>query len=142
MKNHSKRSNRRKGFTLVEIVIVITIIVILGGSAIYMLTGMIDDAKVQRVDGDLNVLDLALKSYERNNHGKPPTQEQGLDALVNRPTSGAVPKRWRNYLEEEVLDPWGNPYQYRIPSTKSKKRYDIWSLGEDGVESEDDIGNW
>lgn len=137
---HSRK--RKAGFTLVELVVVMTIIVVLAGSGIFLVTGIIDDARVQTADNNLKALDVALKSYERNNFGKPPTQEQGLQALVERPTSGAVPKRWRAYLEEPMLDPWGNEYQYRFPAQKSKKRYDIWSLGEDGVESEDDIGNW
>jgi len=138
---HKKRKTSQ-GFTLVEMMIVMTIIVILMGSGIFLLTGMIDDARVQRADSDLKTLDIALKSYERNNNGRPPSQEQGLDALTNRPDGDNVPKRWRAYLEEPMMDPWGQPYQYRIPPQNSKRRYDIWSLGEDGVESEDDIGNW
>ncbi|MDF1753087.1 MAG: type II secretion system major pseudopilin GspG [Verrucomicrobiales bacterium] len=141
LSNQIKRK-KQSGFTLVELVVVMTIIVVLAGSGIFLVTGIIDDARVQTADNNLKALDVALKSYERNNYGKPPTQEQGLAALTERPTSGNVPKRWRAYLEEPMLDPWGNEYQYRFPAQKSKRRYDIWSLGEDGVESEDDIGNW
>lgn len=131
-----------RGFTLVELVIVITIIAVLAGSGIYLVVGFVDDAKYQRVDSDLKALDLALKSYERNNYFKPPSQDQGLQALVERPTGDPQPERWRAYLDEPMLDPWGNEYQYRIPAQKSTKKYDIFSLGEDGVESEDDVGNW
>lgn len=106
------------------------------------MVGFIDDAKYQRVDSDLKALDLALKSYERNNYFKPPTQEQGLMALVERPTGEPQPERWRAYLDEPMLDPWGQEYQYRVPAQSSSKKYDIFSLGEDGVESEDDVGNW
>jgi len=133
---------RRSAFTLVELVIVITIIAVLSGSGIYLIIGFIDDAKYQRVESDIQALDLALKSYERNNYFKPPTQEQGLVALVERPTGEPQPERWRAYLEEAMKDPWGAEYQYRFPATKSKKKYDLFSLGEDGVESEDDTGNW
>lgn len=143
MKRQKFRQRQRTGgFTLVELVIVLTIIAILMGSGIYMLTGFIDDAKYQKVDSDIKALDLALQSYERNNYFKPPTQEQGLRALVERPTSDPQPERWRAYLEEPVMDPWGNEYQYRYPAKMSKKKYDIYSLGEDGMESDDDVGNW
>lgn len=142
MKISSRQTRRRSGFTLVELVIVITIISVLAGSGIYLVIGFVDDAKYGRVDSDLKALDLALKAYERNNYFKPPTQEQGLMALVERPTGDPQPERWRAYLEEPMLDPWGNEYQYRIPAQKSDKKYDIFSFGEDGVESDDDVGNW
>ncbi|MEM7600599.1 MAG: type II secretion system major pseudopilin GspG [Verrucomicrobiota bacterium] len=134
--------NRQSGFTLVELVVVITIITVLMGSGIYLITGFIDDAKYGRVDSDLKALDLALKAYERNNYFKPPTQGQGLMALVERPTGDPQPERWRAYLEEPMLDPWGNEYQYQFPAQKSSKKYDLYSFGEDGVESDDDVGNW
>lgn len=138
------RRRRARGFTLVELVIVLTIIGILAGSGIYMLVGWLDEAKYERVRGDINTIDLAIKGYERGNYSRPPSTEQGLRALIERPTGEPQPERWRAYLEDEkaLIDPWGNPYQYRYPATRSKKKYDIWSWGEDGVESEDDIGNW
>ena len=139
---NKQRNQRQRAFTLVEMMIVLTILVILMGSGIYLLTGVIDDAKVTRADGDLKTIDLALSSYANGNNGRFPTQEQGLQALTVKPDGDNVPKRWRKYLKEEMTDPWGNPYQYRIPAEKSGEDYDIWSLGEDGVESEDDVGNW
>ncbi|MCB1229175.1 MAG: type II secretion system major pseudopilin GspG [Verrucomicrobiae bacterium] len=144
LKSQRKSVRRPNAFTLVELVIVLTIIGILAGSGIYMLVGWLDEAKFERVRGDINTIDLAIKGYERGNYSKPPTQEQGLMALVERPTSEPQPERWRAYLEDPkaLLDPWGNQYQYRYPAQKSKKKYDIWSMGEDGVESEDDVGNW
>ena len=136
------KKQQGRGFTLVELVIVLTIIGILAGSGIYMMTGFIDDAKYEKVNMDLKNLNVALMQYERINYFKPPTQEQGLKALVEKPTSDPQPQRWRAYLTEAILDPWGQEYQYRYPATKSKKKYDLYSLGEDGVESEDDQGNW
>ncbi len=138
----SRRSRISRGFTLVELVIVITIIAVLSGSGIYLIIGFIDDAKYQRVESDIQALDLALKSYERNNYFKPPSQEQGLQALVERPTGDPQPERWRAYLESPMKDPWVADYEYRFPAQKSTKKYDLFSLGEDGVESDDDIGNW
>ena len=75
------------------------------------------DAKYQRVDSDLKALDLALKSYERNNYCKPPSQEQGLQALVERPSGEPQPERWRAYLEEPMKEPWGADYQYPVSYT-------------------------
>ena len=141
MRNQST-SRKNAGFTLVELVIVITIIAVLAGSGVYLIVGFVDDAKYQRVDSDLKALDLALKSYERGNYFKPPTQDQGLRALVERPTGDPQPERWRAYLDEMMLDPWGQEYQYRVPAQRSTKKYDIFTFGEDGVESEDDVGNW
>ena len=69
-----KRIRKASGFTLVELVIVITIIAVLAGSGIYLVVGFIDDAKYQRIDSDIKALDIALKAYERNNYFKPPTQ--------------------------------------------------------------------
>lgn len=142
MKFSPRPKRRNSAFTLVELVIVITIISVLAGSGIYLVIGFVDDAKYGRVDSDLKALDLAVKAYERNNYFKPPTQEQGLMALVERPTGDPQPERWRAYLEEPMLDPWGNQYQFRFPAQKSSKKYDLFSFGEDGVESDDDVGNW
>ena len=137
------RHRRSRGFTLVELVIVLTIIGLLAGSSIYLIIGFVDEAKIKRVDGDLRTISTAIAGYERNNYFRPPTQEQGLMALVTKPTSEPQPKMWIAYLKEVPLDPWGQEYQYRSPAVKSTSgKYDLFSLGEDGAESEDDIGNW
>ena len=141
--------SKKKNIILVVVIAVVCLAVVLGvvvtlfaGAGVYLLSGAIDDAKSQRVEGDLRLLELSLKGYERNNYSTPPTQEQGLLALVERPTVDPQPERWRAYLDQSMKDPWGAEYQYRFPPTKSTKKYDLFSLGEDGVESEDDIGNW
>lgn len=138
MKLHRKKRNA--AFTLVELVIVLTIIALLAGSGVYLMMGLTEDAQVTRVETDIKNLQTALMAYERNNYSRPPTQDQGLTALYEKPEP--APQRWRQYLEEPMLDPWGQEYQYRFPAQLSKKRYDIYSLGADGAESEDDIGNW
>ncbi len=119
--------------------LVLGIIAVLVGSAIYMLGGAVDVAKDKRVEADIQAITTALGMYEIQNLTLP-TTDQGLEALVNRPSSGTV-KRWRRIMDQVPLDPWGNPYQYRRPGKKNPQKYDIYSKGSDGVESEDDIGN-
>jgi len=73
----------------------------------------------------------------------PPTTEQGLKALVEKPTTEPLPEKWTALMEEVPKDPWGQEYKYRYPAQKSKKPFDVWSVGKDGVDgNEDDIGNW
>lgn len=104
----------------------------------------IDHARQERVRMDLKTIEVSLEGYQRMNLMEPPSQEQGLLALVTQPTVGDVPEKWRPYLatDDALVDPWGNPYQYRVPAEKSNRKFDLWSFGEDGVESADDIGNW
>lgn len=136
------RSAARRGFTLIEIVIVLTIISILASGAIFMLKGNVDVAKETRVEGDVSAIATQLQLYEARNM-RPPTTEQGIKALVEKPSSEPVPERWTQLLEEVPKDPWGQEYKYRYPATKSKKPYDIYSVGKDGQEgTDDDIGNW
>ena len=129
-------------FTLIEIVIVLTIIAILAAGSIYMLKGNVDVAKESRVSGDIQNIATQLQLYEARNM-RVPTTEQGLKALVEKPTIEPVPERFMQFLEEVPKDAWGQEYKYRYPAQKSKKPYDLYSIGADGVDgSEDDIGNW
>ncbi len=128
------------GYTLFEIMLVLGIIAVLVGSAIYMLGGAVGVAENQRAASDIKTLTTALGMYKVQ-AGSWPTTEQGIEALVKRPSGPGSPKRWREVLDEIPLDPWGKPYQYRRPGKKNPRGYDLFSLGEDGVESEDDIGN-
>ena len=136
-----KKRSRRGGFTLIEIVLVITIIAILGASAIYMIKGNVDVAKETRAETDIQSIITQVKVYEARNF-VPPTTEQGLKALVERPTAEPVPERWLPLLDEVPKDPWKREYQYQAPGARSGEGYDVYSLGADGVESDDDIGNW
>jgi len=138
---HLLRS-RAQGFTLIEIVIVLTIISILAAGSIYMLKGNVDVAKETRVDGDLQNIMTQLQLYEARNM-RPPSTEQGMKALVEKPTTEPLPERWTALMETVPKDPWGQEYKYRYPATKSKKSYDVWTIGKDGADgTEDDIGNW
>ncbi len=134
-------ARRARGFTLIEIVLVITIIAVLGAATIYLIKGNVDVAKETRVDSDIKNIVTQVKVYEARNLA-PPTTEQGLKALVEKPTSEPVPERWTQLLEELPKDPWNREFQYQYPAKRSKADYDVYSLGRDGVESDDDIGNW
>lgn len=130
------------GFTLVEMVLVLGIVALLVGVGIVKLTGVLDTGKKTRVKGDLTTLIGALRSYETDNMFLP-TTEQGLNALIQKPSSRPVPASWSPKLTKMILDPWGAPYNYRRPGTRDKGGFDVFSSGEDGVPGNaDDIGNW
>jgi len=132
---------RQSGYTLLEIMLVLGIISILVSSGIYLLSGNIDVAKETRIDADIKTITTQLKTYEMSNYA-PPTTEQGLNALVEVPTAPPEPRRWKQLLTELPMDPYGHPYQYRCPGVHNPTGFDVFSLGPDGVESADDIGNW
>ena len=140
MNSFKIRKNRfsQSGYTLFEIMLVLGIIAVLVGSAIYMLVGNIDVAKEQRVDSDIEAISMQLRTYEMLNY-RMPTTEQGLKALVNQPTTEPRPRRWKQLMKTVPIDPWGNEYVYRIPG-KGGAAFDIYSLGPDGKESDDDAG--
>lgn len=139
------RRRHPQGFTLVELVLVLTILAVLMGAAIYQLnkSGFFEQAVDQTIKSDIdNTISIALESY-RNAAGRFPTTEQGLEALVDKPTKDPIPDRWYAYLKEVPKDPWKQPYKYRYPATKSKDGYDVYSVGKDGQDgTEDDVGNW
>jgi len=128
----------QSGYTLFEIMLVLGIIAVLVGSAIYMLVGNIDVAKEQRVDSDIEAISMQLRTYEMLNY-RMPTTEQGLKALVNQPTTEPRPRRWKQLMKTVPVDPWGNEYVYRNPG-KGGAAFEIYSLGPDGKESDDDTG--
>lgn len=127
-----------RAYTLFEIMLVLGIIAVLVGSAIYLLVGNVDVAKEQRVDTDIQAIQTQLKVYEMQNYTFPSTA-QGLQALVTKPTTEPVPRKWRRLLESIPLDPWGTPYHYEYPGKKNAKGYDLYSLGPDRTLSDDDL---
>lgn len=131
-----------KGFTLIEILLVVAIIGALAAMVVPRLTGRSEKAKVAAAQADIRAnIATALKMYEID-IGAFPTTDQGLDSLMKAP-SGVDATAWRGvYLERKPLDPWGRPYQYKSPGTRNPTGYDLYSSGRDGVESEDDVGNW
>jgi general secretion pathway protein G len=136
---------RRSAFTLIELVLVLTILAVLMGAAIFSLNrgGFFEGAADQRIKSDLDsTISTGLEAYFIG-AGRYPTTEQGLQALVEKPATPPLPDRWHAVLDEIPTDPWKQPYKYRYPATKSKKPYDLWSVGKDGADnSPDDIGNW
>ena len=142
----SSNSTRRStsGFTLIEILIVIALIAILVTVTIGNLDNIFGGQQEKVADIFVNqTAKVGLTPYKLD-VGNYPTTEEGLEALVKAPADKKA--RWNGpYLEEVPLDPWQNAYQYRFPGSKNingARGYDVWSLGPDGVESADDIGNW
>ena len=124
----------------ISIVLYVVIAATVFFTSLYALGGAVDAAESQRAAVDLNTLSTALGMYKVVTGGLP-TTEQGLDVLVKPPTTGPIPERYRVILDELPKDPWGKPYQYRRPGKNAHQSYNLFSLGKDGVESEDDIGN-
>ncbi len=133
---------KRKAFSLVEILLLVVIIGCIVGMVIPRLSGRSEQEKIMAAKIDITSnISTALKMFELDN-GFFPTTEQGLDALKEKPTKSPIPKNWNGpYLEKEPLDPWGRTYLYKCPGTHGFA-YDIYSLGRDDKEGENDITSW
>jgi general secretion pathway protein G len=132
------RQTRQQGFTLLEIMLVVTIIALLLGTAIYKLTGNVEYSRHVRVAADIQGIKTQLGLYESMN-GFYPTTEQGLQALVTQPDTDPRPTRWYQLYKEMPKDPWGNEYIYRCPGVKDPQSYDLFSAGPDRKpDTEDD----
>lgn len=142
---HIETTKRQRGFTLLEVMVVVVIIGILAAMVVPKIISRPDEARVMAAKQDIASLMQALKLYRLDNQRYPVT-EQGLQALVTRPTSTPLPLNWKmgGYVERLPQDPWGNPYQYLNPGVHGE--IDIFSLGADGSpggETNDaDIGSW
>ena len=135
----------RKGFTLIEIMLVVIIIGILAAMVVPNMAGRGEQARVSAARADIDAnLTSALDLYELDN-GQYPTTEQGLKALLEKPSSAPAPASWNGpYLKKKrmPLDPWGREYRYVSPGTHNTEEFDLFSYGQDGVEGKDDIVNW
>ena len=127
---------KQKGFTLIEIMVVVVILGILAALVVPQVMGRPDQAKVTAAQNDIRAIGAALDMYKLDNQAYPSTQ-QGLDALVKKPSGNPQPKNWNRdgYLKRLPVDPWGKPYLYLAPG--SKGAYDLWSYGADGREGGD-----
>ncbi len=133
---------RESAFTLLEIMIVVTIIALLMSAAIYKLGGNVEYARHSRVGADIQAISTQLKLYESMN-GFYPTTEQGLQALVTQPNTDPQPQRWYQLFKEMPKDPWNNTYIYYSPSRKNPNGFDLYSAGPDRTPdtADDDWGN-
>jgi general secretion pathway protein G len=130
------------GFTLIEIMVVIIILGLLATLVIPNITGYTEKAKREKARADIASLEGALELFKADN-GFYPTTEQGLDALIVKPSTGRIPAKWMDggYFKKGVpLDPWGNQYKYYAPGRRGES-YEIVSVGTDGQESEDDVSS-
>ncbi len=137
--NHQHKNlivrNSLRGFNLIELMVVITLIALLVGGATVLLMGQLEKGKIStartqayEIAKSLNLYMLQVGSY--------PSASEGLEVLVNPPKGAPL-------MDEIPLDPWGNEYNYAIPGTHNPKGFDVWSNGPSGTEGEEsDIGNW
>jgi len=134
---------RRRGFTLIELLVVLVIIGVLGALIVPNLFSGLDDARSTAARTDINTVVQALKRYKLDNQ-RYPSVEQGLDALMRKPTANPVPPNWKPYLDKLPNDPWTRAYQYLNPGVRGE--IDVFSLGADGQAGGEgknaDIGNW
>jgi general secretion pathway protein G len=136
-----------RGFTLIEVMVVLVILGILATLVVPRIMSRPDEARIIAAKQDINSIGQALKLYRLDNHAYP-TTDQGLQALVTKPTAPPAPPNWKTggYLDRLPKDPWGNEYKYLSPGVKNTNDVDIFSLGADGAaggEGNDaDIGSW
>jgi general secretion pathway protein G len=139
----SARRSAHAGFTLIELMVVLVIIGVLAALIVPNVLDRADDARVTAAKTDVNNLMQALKLYRLDNQ-RYPTAEQGLQALVARPTAAPAPMNWKQYLERLPNDPWGRPYQYLNPGVRGE--IDVMSYGADGQPGGEgknaDVGSW
>ncbi|MBP6305199.1 MAG: type II secretion system major pseudopilin GspG [Giesbergeria sp.] len=140
---HTARRRLAAGFTLIELMVVLVIIGVLAALIVPNVLDRADDARSTAARTDVTNVMQALKLYRLDNQ-RYPTSEQGLQALITKPTTAPLPLNWRPYLEKLPNDPWGRPYQYLNPGVKGE--IDVMSFGADGQsggEGKDaDIGSW
>jgi len=134
-----------QGFTLIEIMVVVVILSILAAFVVPRVMDRPAEARVTKARQDIRALESALKLYRLDNY-RYPTTDQGLEALVSKPSTGPEPRNWKSggYLDRLPKDPWGNPYHYLQPGEHGE--FDLYSLGADGRRGgqgpDADIANW
>jgi general secretion pathway protein G len=128
-----------RGFTLIEVMVVVVILGILAALIVPKIMSRPEQARMVKVKQDILAIQSSLDLYKLDN-GMYPTTDQGLEALIKKPTSDPIPRNWKSegYLQQVPQDPWGEPYQYMNENEKLK----IFSYGPKGKEGGSEIGNW
>ena len=141
MKNHIKSSHykRSAGFTLIEVMVVVVILGILAAMIVPKIMSRPEQARRVKVKQDILAIQSALDLYKLDS-GMYPSTDQGLQALVNKPSTPPVPRNWKSdgYLQDVPMDPWGEAYQYLNDDNKLR----IFSFGPKGKDGNSEIGNW
>lgn len=132
---------KQSGFTLIEIMVVVVILAILASIVVPKIMDRPDEARIAKAKQDIRAVESALGLYKLDNFVYP-TTDQGLEALVTKPSGSPEPKNYKKggYVKSVPKDPWGNEYRFLSPGTHGD--IDIFSLGPDMQPSDDDIGNW
>ncbi len=145
MTRNNMRIQPTSGFTLIEVMVVVVILSILAAIVVPNIMGSPDEARIVAAKQDMRALESALNMYRLDNYTYP-TTDQGIEALVTRPTSPPDPRNWQEggYFDRLPKDPWGNHYQYLSPGQHGQ--FDLYSLGADGqlggAGVNADINNW
>lgn len=141
MKSYLKSNDYRKmqGFTLIEVMVVVVILGILAAIIVPKIMSRPEQARLVKVKQDILAIQSALDLYKLDNSTYP-TTDQGLQALVVKPSSSPIPRNWKSdgYLQDVPVDPWGESYQYMNDNEKVR----IFSYGPKGKEGNSEIGNW